>query len=375
MRISESRTRGAGSGWWVGMPTLVVLCLATVAGCTSWHMAGPNSLLPPWTDQSSDTGLPVSLGLMITDLTPSAARAAGVKVSWGVLVVQVVSGGPAYQAGLQSGDVVDRINETKVDRLGDFIAALRTAKPGDRLRLRVVRPAGKATISLTAAPPPSALQPEQVSPETPGPPPETPPPPEPILSSPPAGTDTLRVGPVTVQTSFDYVPSGKSFLLEQTIKRYAVQGLVAIEAVSCPQQTDLDVKCLKYKYRLFRLNDYPALHQSLMGLAKALPLRPGPVELVTSYASLEGQAGLEVTLYGQATPGSVITFKYGTSRPWSPTGYASSGAYRTTLKLEKGYDFVYVRIEAPSLEKYIKINIYEPTLEHPSTEEEWRVGK
>jgi S1-C subfamily serine protease len=58
----------------------------------------------------------------------------------GVHVVTVVTGGPAYNAGLQSGDVIKEVDGLQISRGDDFIIYLERYKsPGDTLNLNVSR--------------------------------------------------------------------------------------------------------------------------------------------------------------------------------------------------------------------------------------------
>lgn len=85
-------------------------------------------------------------GVQIADLTPDIAQQFGLKASQGVVVLDVVGGGPAAQAGIQAGDVITQVDTTRVNTVEDFIGALRTHQPGDAVLATVVR--GNATIRV-----------------------------------------------------------------------------------------------------------------------------------------------------------------------------------------------------------------------------------
>lgn len=68
-------------------------------------------------------------------LRPAALRVGGV----GYVVLRVVPGGAAAEAGLAVGDVLTAIGGQPFADAGALTAALEEARPGDRLRLQVVR--------------------------------------------------------------------------------------------------------------------------------------------------------------------------------------------------------------------------------------------
>ncbi len=58
-----------------------------------------------------------NLGLSLRDLTPAEKARLGVE---GVLVVGVVPGSPADHSGLRPGDIIMRVNNRKIDSVGEF---------------------------------------------------------------------------------------------------------------------------------------------------------------------------------------------------------------------------------------------------------------
>jgi S1-C subfamily serine protease len=68
----------------------------------------------------------------------------------GVHVVTVATGGPAYSAGLQSGDVIKEVDGLQISRGDDFIIYLERYKsPGDTLNLNVSRGGTSHNLVLT----------------------------------------------------------------------------------------------------------------------------------------------------------------------------------------------------------------------------------
>src|SRR5690606_35514349 len=76
----------------------------------------------------------------------------------GVVILRVIEGGPAAKAGLvgiqqsargiQLGDVIVAINEHEVKDYDDLYNALDRYSPGARVKVTVIRPAGKHQVEL-----------------------------------------------------------------------------------------------------------------------------------------------------------------------------------------------------------------------------------
>ncbi len=85
-------------------------------------------------------------GATSQDLTPDLAKALGLSISEGVVIVEVASGGPAARAGLRRGDVVTHMNGHKVRSSADLRNQIGLLAPGEPVELRVVRDAQTRTI-------------------------------------------------------------------------------------------------------------------------------------------------------------------------------------------------------------------------------------
>ena len=55
----------------------------------------------------------------------------------GVAVAQVVAGGPADQAGMQPGDVIQKVNGSDVTTNDEVVKAIKATKPGSSLTMEV----------------------------------------------------------------------------------------------------------------------------------------------------------------------------------------------------------------------------------------------
>jgi putative serine protease PepD len=67
----------------------------------------------------------------------------------GALIADVTAGGPGAQAGLKSGDVVTKLDDRRIDTSDALVAAVRSHKPGDKVRLELSN--GSRTVEATLA--------------------------------------------------------------------------------------------------------------------------------------------------------------------------------------------------------------------------------
>ncbi|TET30153.1 PDZ domain-containing protein, partial [Candidatus Aerophobetes bacterium] len=83
------------------------------------------------------------LGIQVHSINPELEKEYDLKEGEkGVVVIEVDSGSPAAQAGINVGDVIkavrlDPVDEGEVDSLREFEEAMRKVKPGDTVALRV----------------------------------------------------------------------------------------------------------------------------------------------------------------------------------------------------------------------------------------------
>ena len=98
----------------------------------------------PGTHQGTNVGY---IGAMLATVTPDI----GVQLSYrgkGVAVAQVVSGSPADQAGLQPGDVIQRVNGSDVTTNDEVVKAIRATKPGSTIAFSVWSAGVKKLINV-----------------------------------------------------------------------------------------------------------------------------------------------------------------------------------------------------------------------------------
>jgi serine protease Do len=105
----------------------------------------------PIADQIVATGKVVHpyLGISYVPLNPALSAQNGISVPYGAYIRNVVSGSPAAQAGLQTGDVITAIDGTKVESDSTLAQVLSGDKPGDTVSLTVLRGNQTLTIQVT----------------------------------------------------------------------------------------------------------------------------------------------------------------------------------------------------------------------------------
>src|SRR6476619_2409380 len=104
------------------------------------------------------------LGISGGTITPDLAKALNLPVKEGVLVNEVVKGGPADQAGIKGGDtsatiegasfrlggdVITEVDGKKITGMEEVINAVNAASPGDKMELTVDRDDKSQTIAVT----------------------------------------------------------------------------------------------------------------------------------------------------------------------------------------------------------------------------------
>ena len=91
------------------------------------------------------------LGIQPDQVTSEVAAQLGLDQARGVVVLSVVGGGPAAQAGLRPGDVIVRLDDADVDTVEDLFGELRQRRPGSQVRLTFVRDGRERQATVTLA--------------------------------------------------------------------------------------------------------------------------------------------------------------------------------------------------------------------------------
>jgi serine protease Do len=89
------------------------------------------------------------LGIVIQEVTDELAQSFGVRVHDGVLVADVMRGGPADTAGLRAGDIIVEFEKAPVKEVPDLQRQAAAAVPGQRITLQVVRERARVPVTVT----------------------------------------------------------------------------------------------------------------------------------------------------------------------------------------------------------------------------------
>lgn len=96
----------------------------------------------------------VTIGNLTNEYRESLGLPEGTK---GAYITEVTAGAPGDQGGLQAGDVVVTLNGRPITGSNELTRAVGTAKPGDVLRLELLREGRRQTISIRAGTRPANL--------------------------------------------------------------------------------------------------------------------------------------------------------------------------------------------------------------------------
>jgi len=83
------------------------------------------------------------------DVDADIARQYNLPVDRGIIVRDVDQNGPAARAGIRQGDIVVSVDGRAIANWNDFIKELFTKRPGDRVRLEIVRDSNRRTVQVT----------------------------------------------------------------------------------------------------------------------------------------------------------------------------------------------------------------------------------
>ncbi|MFN8485707.1 MAG: PDZ domain-containing protein [Anaerolineae bacterium] len=151
------------------------------------------------------------LGVRYNMLTPDIAAQAGITVTQGAIIGEVVPGSPAEQAGLQPMDVITAVDGKPLSDTYALADAISGRKPGDKIALAVFRNGQNVPLTATLGQPPAGGAP---APSGPGAAPATPAAPGAAPATPRApatgqpGGATPQAAPKTAPSPTPRPPSG-----------------------------------------------------------------------------------------------------------------------------------------------------------------------
>ena len=89
------------------------------------------------------------LGISMSDISRSVARALDLEEGKGVLVDEVIAESPADEGGLRSGDVILAVGDIEVGDSKQLAKAIGARSPGDKVEIQVLRAGKKKKLDVT----------------------------------------------------------------------------------------------------------------------------------------------------------------------------------------------------------------------------------
>lgn len=88
------------------------------------------------------------IGIAITDISEKDATYHGLDGKYGVRVNNVQPGGPADMAGIQEGDLIIKVNDTKVKNTAELIGLISNVLPNNKAKLTIIRNKNQKDIDI-----------------------------------------------------------------------------------------------------------------------------------------------------------------------------------------------------------------------------------
>jgi 2-alkenal reductase len=89
------------------------------------------------------------IGISYTAVTPRQAASLGLSAPAGIVVSAIVAGSPAAGSGIRVGDIITKINDQAIDQQHPLNSLMLRSRPGDKVRLTLLRDGQTQTIELT----------------------------------------------------------------------------------------------------------------------------------------------------------------------------------------------------------------------------------
>lgn len=96
-----------------------------------------------------ETPTHASLGVSMATVDSQTARRYNLSVKSGAYVNSVVSGSAADQAGIEEGDIITKVDDTKISSSSDLLIAVRSHNPGDKITIELNRNGETKTVEVT----------------------------------------------------------------------------------------------------------------------------------------------------------------------------------------------------------------------------------
>jgi len=89
------------------------------------------------------------IGVRPIEMTPELREHFGAPKDAGILVGSVETGGPAARAGLQVGDIVTKVDGSRIATTGELVRAVRHKKGGETITVEVLRNRSAKSLTVT----------------------------------------------------------------------------------------------------------------------------------------------------------------------------------------------------------------------------------
>lgn len=89
------------------------------------------------------------IGVSFQELTPDLAKSFGTKAKGGALVASVVEDGPAQKAGIRAGDIIEKVDDVRVEEGRDLLREVLEKDVGQTVTLTILRGKRRRTLTLT----------------------------------------------------------------------------------------------------------------------------------------------------------------------------------------------------------------------------------
>jgi len=131
-------------GWFIGLLIAVLLAGCTLSACLVGAMVGGRIGYSVAVKQATRAEAPpAAVPPMPTWepwlLEPPDRKLPGPEMRLAALVVSIVPGGPAAEAGVQRGDLILAVDDQQILPSQDLAAIIQGYRPGDRIRLTLLR--------------------------------------------------------------------------------------------------------------------------------------------------------------------------------------------------------------------------------------------
>jgi S1-C subfamily serine protease len=95
------------------------------------------------------------IGIQYSPITPRQAAQLGLPTGTiGIIVTQVVPGSPAEQASIQVNDIITKVSDQVIDADHPLSSVLVKNRPGDKVKLTLIRSGKEMTVDVTLGQPP-----------------------------------------------------------------------------------------------------------------------------------------------------------------------------------------------------------------------------